>query len=208
MTMFAKFNGTCRACSHTIVKGERIVWERGTGARHATQAQCDAAFADAEAQRATLRAQLDAAASLVAPVIDVTAIVMFLAGARERGLKAPKARFLDGEQNEIALSLAKETGRNPGAVYVKVNGEYAGKVAADGKAFGLTAGLVALLTTIATNPAQAAKAYAALMGRCSFCALKLTDAGSVDAGYGPVCAAKYGLPHEALGTPSMQTVAA
>ena len=49
------------------------------------------------------------------------------------------------------------------------------------------------LTAIAADPATAAKAYGALMARCSFCGHPLKDDGSVDVGYGPKCAKQWGL---------------
>lgn len=209
MTMIAKFDGRCKRCGCTIAAGTVIEWAKGFGATHATVQACDVARAAKQATAST---------SMAAPVaIEFSAVVAFLAMARERGLKAPKVRFLHGAA-EVRLSLAKDTGANPGAVYVKLADEYVGLIAADGTVRGsrdagdrsLTknTALVASLRTIADNPAAAAKAYAALMGRCSFCSLQLTDAGSVEAGYGPVCAKKYGLPHTALGTPALQTVAA
>ena len=50
------------------------------------------------------------------------------------------------------------------------------------------------LRAIVADIAGAAKAYAALTDRCSFCNLPLEDERSVDAGYGPTCAKKHGLP--------------
>ena len=45
-------------------------------------------------------------------------------------------------------------------------------------------------------------------GPLSFCALPLTDAGSVEVGYGPVCAKHWGLPHTPKGTPTVSPAAA
>ena len=49
----------------------------------------------------------------------------------------------------------------------------------------------------AAEPARCAKEYGAVACCCSFCGLQLTDEGSIEVGYGPICAARYGLPHEA-----------
>ena len=57
-----------------------------------------------------------------------------------------------------------------------------------------------LPVAVAADPAAAAKAYGALMGRCSFCDTAITDEGSVEVGYGPVCAKRFGLPHTPKGT--------
>lgn len=55
--------------------------------------------------------------------------------------------------------------------------------------------LPALLTRLASNPAEVASEYGKLTGNCSFCGLKLTDPESTAVGYGPICATHYGLPH-------------
>lgn len=60
--------------------------------------------------------------------------------------------------------------------------------------------MLVALDRIATDPATAASEYGALMGRCSFCDLTITDDGSIAVGYGPICAKKFGLPHTAKGT--------
>lgn len=212
VTMFSKYAGTCKRCGGRFNAGATIEWTRGGGAMHADPATCAGIIADRTTAAPTV-------------TLDASAVVAFLAMARERGLKAPKVHFLhvptveaDGAVQEVTLSLAKDTGRNPGAVYVKLDGEYVGKIAADGTVGGsydaaersLTKneGLRATIAAIVADPAKAAKAYAALRGRCSFCSLKLTDAGSVEVGYGPVCAAKYGLPHKPMGTNPAQTIEA
>ena len=50
------------------------------------------------------------------------------------------------------------------------------------------------LRTIAADPTAAAVKHGKVSGCCCFCARPLTDAGSVEHGYGPTCAEKYGLP--------------
>jgi hypothetical protein len=120
-------------------------------------------------------------------------------------LKAPKMRFLapDGK-SELRLSLAKKTGKNPGYVYVTIRGEYIDKIAPNGATYIKDATLLDTLTNIGNDPAKAAKEYGAFAGRCSFCGLELTDAGSIEVGYGGTCAANYGLPHKYLGTPEVK----
>lgn len=44
------------------------------------------------------------------------------------------------------------------------------------------------------------------MCRCSFCGLALTDEGSVEVGYGPVCAKRWGLPHQPHGVRVLTSV--
>lgn len=191
MTIIAKFNGRCVACGQALAAGSTIEWTKGVGARHA--GTCPPAA--------------------VVPVVTVQAgaIVAFLQAARDRGLKAPKARFLAPGGGELRLALAGSTSKYPGAVQVKVDGTWVGRIEASGVVAGPLAGtwgapIVAALDIVASNPAAAAKAYGALMCRCSFCNLSLTDAGSVEVGYGPVCAQHWGLPHAPKGTPAVSTV--
>lgn len=53
-----------------------------------------------------------------------------------------------------------------------------------------------LLQAMSQDPAKTAKEYGRLTGRCCFCNSKLTDEKSTAAGFGPVCAANYGLADE------------
>lgn len=199
-SMVAKFAGTCRTCKLPFPAGAPIVWSREAGATHAKLADCAAATA---------------AAVPTAPVPPTTVaagtVVAFLSAAKDRGLKAPKVRFLAPANGELRLAMAGGNTKYPGAVQVKVNGVWVGRIEADGTLTPRMASdpaMVATLTSIATDPATAAAAFGALMGRCSFCNLTLTDAGSVEVGYGPICAKHYGLPHTPKGTPDVLAVAA
>lgn len=53
---------------------------------------------------------------------------------------------------------------------------------------------IATLSEFDTDVAQGAKVYGRAFGHCCFCGLTLTDQPSVEAGYGPVCAGRWGLP--------------
>jgi hypothetical protein len=197
MTITSKFAGTCTTCRQRFAAGTLVDWTKGGGAAHADATACAAALATAQAAQAQ---------QATGPKVDGSGLRTFLQAAAERGLKFPKARFLapDG-QSELLLSLATAKSRNPGALYVKLSGEYIGMVRVDGST-NLPGDVVATLATIAANPAEAAKAYGALTCRCSFCGLHLTDAGSVEVGYGPVCADKWNLPHQPKGTPVLLAV--
>lgn len=194
MTMTAKFAGRCNACHLPIAAGDLINWDKVTRkARHATDAACAAAKAHA----ATMPAP-------VAVTADVASIAAFLAAARDRGLKFPKARFLAPGGGELRLHLAGPTSKFPGSVQVKIDDEWIGRVEPDGTVAGRTlrdrADVRAVLAVIATDPAAAAKSYGTLNGRCSFCNLPLSDDGSVEVGYGPICARHWGLPHKPRGS--------
>lgn len=197
-TMLSKFSGTCTRCNRRFGAGTSIDWSRATGAMHTDLAICAAA----------------AAAPVPPPVMlgaNHRAIVQLLEGAKARGLKFPKARFLAPNGGELRLALAGAGSKVPGSLQVCIDDDWLGRIEPDGTVRGTK--LVAdqavldLLVTIAGNPAEAARAYGALMCRCSFCGLALTDAGSVEVGYGPTCAKKWGLPHSPKGTPVVQAVA-
>lgn len=111
------------------------------------------------------------------------------------GLKRPALRVtVDGIG--LALSPAKATGRNPGALYVRADGAYAGKIA-DGSWRALmetSPAVTAAVVALAADPVAMAVQSGKLTGACSFCRLALSDPRSVEAGYGAICASKWGLP--------------
>ena len=197
--MTAKFPGTCTSCKATIAVGQAIVWTKGAGARHAFQTACD------EAAKAKQIALVLAPAPVT---VNLQPIATLLTTAREHGLKFPKVRF-NTSLGALLLTLAGAQSKNPGAVYVKLNGEYRGLVAPDGAVRGPLAtddALLQALQAIGTDPAGAANTYGQMTGHCSFCGLELTDAGSIEVGYGPICAKHYGLPHTPKGTGKMVTL--
>lgn len=194
VAMFSKFPGTCRRCGQRFPQGEHILWSKSGGSVHFTS--CPPVQQPLPAAQDQTR-------------LDLRGIVAFLHGAMDRGLKFPKARFLAPGNEEMRLSLAGRKSKAPGSVQVVVREQWVGRVEPDGKVVGLLredGQLQRLLVAIAQDPAKAAKAYGALMCRCSFCDKALTDEGSVEAGYGPICADKYGLPHKARGTKALQEV--
>lgn len=195
--MIAKFAGRCVLCHGDIPVGSPINWAKGFGASHLA-GMCS-----------VLPIVATPPSFVSAPIAGAAGILSFLTAAKNRGLKFPKARFLapDGK-SEMRLSLAGPTSKYPGSVQVKVNEAWVGRINADGTpSYGLVNGnFVPTLTNIASDPAAAAKSYGALMCRCSFCNLALTDAGSVEVGYGPICADHWGLPHTAKGTPTLKVV--
>lgn len=196
MVITSKFNGRCKDCNGFIAAGTQISWIKGEGARHLDAKTCQAVREAA------------AARPVVEPVTaNAAPIAAFIQAAKDRGLKFPKARFLapDG-RSEMRLSVAGDKATVPGSIQVVVAGEWIGRIEPTGKVVGRQlAGNAAVLETlnvIAQNPAAAAAAYGRMMGRCSFCDARLTDdrtGSSVEYGYGPICARRYGLPHAPTG---------
>lgn len=202
MTIYAKFPGTCVACRHSFPAGAEIEWTKGVGARHKTNAECDAARA----------AKIQSEREQGGAVLDLKPIQKFLRDAQSRGLKSPKLRVL-AMDNKSELRLALTTkGMAPGSISVVLeDGKtgFMGCIRPDGtptKTVATDRPLQEHLLLVAKDPVSAAKAYAALMCRCSFCGLALTDAGSVEVGYGPICAQHWGLPHKPKGTPALKPV--
>jgi hypothetical protein len=197
--MVSKYKGWCKSCKSPIAVGSEILWAKGEGARHATQEACDKATAAKAAPQGHA---------------NLASIISFIVGARDRGIKWPKLRVLDADgTSELVLGLTGEKSKVPGSVTVKRDGEYLGLVRPTGDVIGawdhperFDATLIAHLAQVAEAPAIAAKDYAGITSNCSFCGKTLTDTGSVEVGYGPICAEHWGLPHTPKGTPALEVV--
>jgi Family of unknown function (DUF6011) len=124
-----------------------------------------------------------------APAITVEKIETALQSARSHGIKRPKL-ILD----TFKFTLAPASGKNPGAIYVKQEAEYLGKIQ---NAKFVCSSICDSerrdrVIALAADPAAAAKAHGLKTGVCSCCGRALTDPKSVAAGIGPVCAKNYG----------------
>lgn len=198
MVIIAKFASICTTCKNTIPVGTAVNWIKGVkGVNHADVKVCAMQLAAPKAAVA-----VPAAAPRPAVTANAKPVAAFLQAARDRGLSWPKVVFVGPANEQITLKLAGAASTNPGAVFVQVNGDFAGSICADGSVRGRLQNqptMLAALDAMMQNPAAAAKAYAQLTGNCSFCRKQLTDAGSLEVGYGPICAAKFGLPHTPAG---------
>jgi hypothetical protein len=191
--MNARFPGRCRKCAGDILVGDIIEWIAGKGATHLA---CPASVPAAQAPQT----------ERTATGVSMTPLIAFLARAADH-IKRPKARFLgpDGK-SELRISVAGAGSREPGALQIKLAGEWIGRITPEGVAYRLPQNVIELLAKIAEEPAAHAKAYGALMGHCSFCNLPLTDAGSLSVGYGPICAGNYNLPWMSFGVPELKEI--
>jgi len=109
------------------------------------------------------------------------------------------------------FSLAPATGSNPGALYVKHNGTYIGKIAQGSDVFqpgrDFDRATFPALQAACQDPAGAVRAHAEETARrlaeaqaaglplslpCGCCGLTLTDPVSVARGIGPICAGRWG----------------
>jgi hypothetical protein len=187
----ARFASPCKRCNGQIAVGAPIIW--GQAESSYVHEVCGARQPAAPRQ------------TLLLPNIRE-----FIQRATDSGLKRPKLRFLgpDGK-SELRVSLA-DLQQFAGNIRVKLGGEFVGRIAPDGNVFGhrLSArpDLLRELAAAEADPVAAAKRYGAIMQHCTFCGLPLTDAGSVEMGYGPICAANYSLPWIGLGVPEVRTV--
>lgn len=116
-------------------------------------------------------------------------------------LKHPRivGRFDEGA---LRINLAGERARFPGSLNVTSEGSFDdrtwyGRIHADGRwepSKSCPAWVTTRLREFNADPASVAKLQGQKYGACCFCSRELITTESVTAGYGPVCAEKYGLP--------------
>lgn len=119
--------------------------------------------------------------------IGIDAINKLFDTALGNGLKKPMFRT-----ERLTVKVAK---LHADTLYVTDKGEYVGKIV-EGKFFGsreAAADVPELLAEIAKDPLAAAVAYGRSTGNCCLCGRGLTNAASIEAGIGPICAGGWGL---------------
>lgn len=159
---------------------------------HLTDKQLAAVYrcVERDEQRAHDREQRAAAAAprevSVQPLIDA------LERGHNAGLKHPTLR-VEG----MRFSRAPDSGRNPGAIYVKSSGQdddgkYLGKIAQGRftKSFECPPEKVDEIVRVCADPITAAIAFGKKFGLCSVCGRDLSDPESVERGIGPICYGK------------------
>lgn len=123
--------------------------------------------------------------------IDVSRIKAAFDAAHAAGLKRVKL-----VTNDISFSRAPDSGKNPGAIYVKDGVVYVGKIAegqfSPARAFYDKPDTLARMQLIAADPSAAARAHGIQTGLCSCCGRTLTDPNSIARGIGPICAERFG----------------
>lgn len=122
----------------------------------------------------------------------------------KKTLKFPKVRLQVADTLPVVLSMAGAKSKYEGTINVTDGGPFGqnkwyGRVAADGTwtqgkmAFPEMGQVETLLKKLGESPEATAAEYGQLTGYCCFCNRSLTDEKSTAVGYGPVCAAKFGL---------------
>jgi hypothetical protein len=136
-----------------------------------------------------------------ARIENVEGIIGLFATATASKLKYPKIRLETETGRPVVLALAGAGSRYPGQVNVSSGhrygdsaGKFYGRIAPDGSTGVTDPDVLELLHSFAVDPAAVAAEYGHRTGACCFCSIQLTDPRSVDVGYGPICAGKYGLP--------------
>lgn len=133
----------------------------------------------------TRRAERVLVDRLARQTVDLAAIRAMFETARGNGYKKPVYRAAG-----LVITRAPDTGKNPGALYVKTEtDEYLGKIL--GTEY--TGRPAPALVAIAADPRGEAVRHGQRTGTCSCCGRELTNEGSIEAGIGPVCATKWGL---------------
>lgn len=186
--MFAKFPGLCRECGRDITEGAPILWAPGLKAKHV---DCDAVASDPEAVHTPAPERLP----------DFSAVYGLFEKVSEGGKRWP-AIVLDSGRARVKLYVSGKRSRFPGVVNVvdPDSRDWFGRIAEDGTWAGRRAAngdVEELLVEFAMDPVAVAAGCGRHTGRCCFCSRELTDDStgkSVEMGYGPVCAKRWGLP--------------
>lgn len=135
------------------------------------------------------QAAIEAAARVeAAPVISLENINAAFDRAAAR-LKYPRLSIAT-----YVFTHAGANSKNPGALYVKREGVYLGKIQ-NGKFVTVrstTPEEVAQVLKIAADPKAAAVEHGRLTGNCAICNRQLTNEESVKFGIGPICAGNFG----------------
>jgi hypothetical protein len=147
--------------------------------------RCMARDVERDAARAEQRAQLQSRSEGV----DASKIVAAFEQAKAKGLKYIQMQF-----KGLRMSRAPDSGKNPGAIYVKTHeAQYLGKImnGVFSPSRECTAGQQAAIVVIAADPEAAAKVYGLETGTCSCCGRELTNKLSIELGIGPICREKF-----------------
>ena len=188
-SMTSKFKGKCFECGSPILAGWPILWSKTTGAKHAV---CPPA---GEAVKATDRPKTTPTTELG----DFTAVYEMFASAAKTN-KFPKIT-INADGFEFYLYVSGPQAKISGVINVKGKGwggTWYGRITEAGTWTHRTSvdeRMADALSKLAMDPVATVAAYGKLCGKCVFCNSTLSDEKSVDVGYGPVCAKKWGLPH-------------
>jgi hypothetical protein len=117
-----------------------------------------------------------------------------------KAIKYPKIKNLSVDGRVLTLYRTGERSKYPGSISVNTaDGQWLGNITRQGKFWASREAqpwVAEVLQKLADNPENIAAVHGKKTERCCFCSRLLTDdrtGYSVDVGYGPVCAQRYGL---------------
>ena len=121
-------------------------------------------------------------------------------------IASPKLIFSLGNTTSVRLTASPKHGKNPDHIYVKLNGDYAGKITPAGKFQNVRTlnwqALKTLVNMLGDIEDIGLSAYITHYGKdsgiCCCCGRELTDPQSVSAGIGPVCAQRWNIARPSI----------
>lgn len=122
-----------------------------------------------------------------APTVDTGKMEKVFGTALGNGLKRPALTI-----GSYRFNPAPVTGANPGAIYVKKDGAYLGKLLKGRFLAQMQGDHIQEVLRIAGDPLGEAIKHGKLTGHCAVCSRPLSDPDSVARGIGPICATKFG----------------
>ena len=147
--------------------------------------KCMASNADFAMRKAQEQAQRVESA----PEVNLSALSDAFAHAKDKGNKFPRLRL-----DSFVFTPAPDSGKNAGAIYIKEDGQYLGKVLGNKflKVRECSEDQEKRIVEASIDPKEAAIKYGRMMGACSVCGRTLVDPESIEMGIGPICATKFG----------------
>jgi hypothetical protein len=141
------------------------------------------------ADRAIARAQEQAQRVESAPEVNLSALSDAFNSALSKGNKFPRLRL-----DSFVFTPAPAEGKNAGAIYIKEDGQYLGKVLGNKflKVRECSEDQEKRIIEASVNPKESAIKYGRMLGACSVCGKTLKDPESIELGIGPICAGKMG----------------
>ena len=148
----------------------------------------------------TLTQRATAPAPLPTQQVNVQKIQDLFALAAQK-LRRVKVALQAASGQKVVFTKAGPMSKYAGQILVTDGGPFGankffGRIDANGDFFAARTAdkdVQALVTEFADSPAETAGKYGRLTGGCSFCNHKLDDNRSLEVGYGPVCAKRFGL---------------
>lgn len=124
-----------------------------------------------------------------APEVNLSALTDAFNHAKDKGNKFPRLRL-----DSFVFTPAPDGGKNAGAIYIKEDGQYLGKVLGNKffKVRECSEDQEKRIVEASIDPKEAAIKYGRMMGACSVCGRSLVDPESIQMGIGPICATKFG----------------